>query len=110
MDYKAPTGAPPEWGNNGGQQHPQQLYQGNGTEGDRGMFGHHQQQQYGGGYPPQQGYYQQPQQGYYQQPQQGYYQQQQPVYVQQQGRSSSDGCLTGCLAALCVCCTLDMLF
>ena len=33
------------------------------------------------------------------------------MYVQQQPRSGgNDSCLMGCLAALCVCCTLDMLF
>ena len=32
------------------------------------------------------------------------------MYVQQQPRSGgNDSCLMGCLAALCVCCTLDML-
>ena len=55
--------------------------------------------------PPQGGYYQQQPGGG------GYYQQQQqPMYVQQQPRSGgNDSCLMGCLAALCVCCTLDML-
>lgn len=59
------------------------------------------------------GYYQQgpPQGGYYQgPPPQGYYPQQQPVYVQQQRGLNSDGCLMGCLAALCACCVLDAIF
>ncbi|KAL6944691.1 hypothetical protein ACO0RG_001436 [Hanseniaspora osmophila] len=65
---------------------------------------------------PQQGYQQQgyPQQGYPQQgyQQQGYYQQQQqPMYVQQpKPTNNNQDCLTACLAAMCVCCTLDMLF
>ncbi|CCC71858.1 hypothetical protein NCAS_0I01900 [Naumovozyma castellii] len=73
------------------------------------------------GYPPQQQqppqYYQQPPQQQYYQPQQQpqYYQQQQqpqpqPVYVQQQApQRGNEDCLTGCLAGLCICCTLDML-
>ncbi|CAL9735338.1 hypothetical protein MOSE0_H03620 [Monosporozyma servazzii] len=69
------------------------------------------------GYPPQQQqppYYQQQQQPqYYQQQQQPqYYQQQpqQPIYVQQQApQRGNDDCMTACLAAMCICCTLDML-
>ena len=108
--FDKPAGAPPNYGNQN--QNTQQPNYSNQTQ-DRGMFSHNQ---------PQQGYYQQPQQGYYQQPptgqyyqqqQQPYYQpqQQQPMYVQQQPRSGgNESCLMGCLAALCVCCTLDMLF
>ena len=72
------------------------------------------------GYPPQQQqqYYQAPPQQqpqYYQQPQPQYYQHQpapqQPIYVQQQApQRGNEDCLTGCLAAMCLCCTLDMLF
>lgn len=66
---------------------------------------------------PEQNYYApppQPQQMYYNQPPlqqpQGYYQQQ-PIYVQQQPPSrNNDDCLTACLAGLCICCTLDLLF
>ena len=98
MDYKAPTGPPPEWN----QQQPQQAHM-NYQQQDRGMFSGGQQ----GGYyqqgPPQGGYYQGP-------PPQGYYPQQQPVYVQQQRGLNSDGCLMGCLAALCACCVLDAIF
>ena len=78
-----------------------------------------QQQQYYQQQPQQQpGYYNQQgynQQGYNQQGynQQGYNQQgqQQPVYVQQQPpKKGNEGCMTACLAALCICCTMDMLF
>ncbi|EEU04953.1 YDL012C-like protein [Saccharomyces cerevisiae JAY291] len=77
----------------------------------RGYAPSQSQQNY---YPPQQQqqqYQQQPQ--YYQQQQPQYYQQhpQQPIYVQQQPASSgNEDCLAGCLAGLCLCCTLDMLF
>lgn len=98
MSYQAPQGPPPGQGNQN-----QSYYQG-----EKGNM--YQQQ-------PQQGYYQQqqpPQQYYQQQPQQGYYQQQQPqpVYVQQQQpqQGRNDDCCMACLAALCVCCTLDALF
>ncbi|AMD19081.1 HBR180Wp [Eremothecium sinecaudum] len=89
--------------------------------------------------PPNAGYVQPPYQGdskgygyqdppYYQQSHQGYYQggappppgggyyggnpyQQNPVYVQQQPQSNSyNSCLGACLAGMCLCCTLDMLF
>ncbi|CAI4998214.1 CFC_HP_G0099550.mRNA.1.CDS.1 [Saccharomyces cerevisiae] len=77
---------------------------------------YYQQQQHPGYY-NQQGYNQQGynQQGYNQQGynQQGYNQQghQQPVYVQQQPpQRGNEGCLAACLAALCICCTMDMLF
>lgn len=112
-NYDPPTGAPPNWsaqGNGasaGGGYQAQSQPQYNQQTQDRGYGGG-----YGGGY--QQGYQQQgyQQQGY---PQQGGYYNappQQPMYVQQQRPSGggSEGCLMGCLAALCVCCTLDMLF
>ncbi|QLQ80347.1 hypothetical protein HG537_0D03480 [Torulaspora globosa] len=82
---------------------------GHGASNERGVFSQP---------PPQQQYYQQyPQPQYQQQPQYPqYYQQQpphqqQPIYVQQQPpRSGNEDCLTACLAALCICCTLDLLF
>ncbi|KAK9458497.1 uncharacterized protein V1516DRAFT_682580 [Lipomyces oligophaga] len=103
-NYGPPSGPPPGMNSDRGYpSQPQQAYGGQG--------GYYPQQQQGGYYngPPQGGYYNGPQQGY---PQQGYQGQQQPntVYVQQQPqRSDSDGCLMGCCAALCVCCTLDAL-
>lgn len=121
QEYQAPTGAPPSWsqsqsqsapgGHSGGGYVPQQQPAYNSQNQDRG-FGHHQQGYGGppqgyGGYPPQ-GYGHQ--QGYPPQGQ-GYYQQQQPMYVQQQrGGGGGESCLMGCLGALCICCTLDMLF
>lgn len=113
-EYNPPTGAPPNWS-----QQPQdhQNYSGyapqaqpayNQQTQDRGFGGYHQQ-----GYqpPPPQGYYQQPGQ-YGAPPQGGYYQAQpqQPMYVQQQKTSDNSSCLMGCLAAMCLCCTLDMIF
>ncbi|SMN22924.1 similar to Saccharomyces cerevisiae YBR016W Tail-anchored plasma membrane protein containing a conserved CYSTM module [Maudiozyma saulgeensis] len=71
-----------------------------------------QHQQNRGYQPQQQQQYQQPPQ-YYQQPQQPqYYQQpQQPIYVQQQPpQRGNDDCLTACLAAMCVCLTLNVIF
>lgn len=122
--YDPPTGAPPNWsGQDGGhtaaagggggytaQSQPQYNQQ---TQ-DRGYGGGG----YGGGYQQQgyqqQGYQQGYQQGGYPPQQGGYYnaQPQQPMYVQQQRPSGDAGgsCLMACLAALCVCCTLDMLF
>ena len=107
QEYQAPTGAPPSWNQanltSGGGYVPQQQPAYTPNDQDRGFggFGGHHQQGYGGGY--QQGGY--PPQG------QGYYQQQQPMYVQQQQRGGgSEGCLMACLGALCICCTLDMLF
>ncbi|CAD6608728.1 XXYS1_4_G0045470.mRNA.1.CDS.1 [Saccharomyces cerevisiae] len=80
----------------------------------RGYAPSQSQQNY---YPPQQQQqYHQQQPQYYQQQQPQYYQQhpqhpQQPIYVQQQPASSgNEDCLAGCLAGLCLCCTLDMLF
>ncbi|KAK6197434.1 uncharacterized protein RJT21DRAFT_3527 [Scheffersomyces amazonensis] len=112
-EYNPPTGAPPNWGNEGGQQGyvPQAQPSYNTQQQDRGYGGYQQQQGYGGGYPPQQGYggYPPQQQGYGGPPPGGYYQQQQPVYVQQQPQRD-DSCLMACLGALCICCTLDMLF
>ncbi|CAB4257184.1 similar to Saccharomyces cerevisiae YBR016W Tail-anchored plasma membrane protein containing a conserved CYSTM module [Maudiozyma barnettii] len=74
---------------------------------------HYQQQQNRGYQPQQQQQYQQPPQ-YYQQPQQPqYYQQQpqQPIYVQQQApQRGNDDCLAACLAAMCVCLTLNVIF
>ncbi|KAH3675664.1 hypothetical protein WICMUC_002581 [Wickerhamomyces mucosus] len=95
QQYNAPSGPPPG------------HFQGNS---DRGYYQQPQQNQY---YqqPPQQAYYQQ--QGGYAPPQQGYYQQQQqPVYVQQppQQNNNSGDCLTICLASLCCCLTMDLLF
>lgn len=121
--YAPPTGAPPNWSesnnaSSGGYVPQAQPAYGQQNQ-DRG-WGGDQQQGYGGGY--QQGYAQQgyPQQGYAQQgyaqqgyPQQGgyYQQQQQPMYVQQKHSSGAgQSCLMGCLAALCVCCTLDAIF
>jgi len=108
-EYQPPTGAPPNWSNNdlsGYSPAPAAPAYSSQTQ-DRGWGGGHHYQQQGYQQYPQQGY----QQGY---PQQGggYYAQQQPVYVQQQHPSGGggEGCLMGCLAALCVCCTLDMLF
>lgn len=55
--------------------------------------------------PPPQGGYGYPQGG-------GYYQQQpqQQYYVQQKRSSGNENCLMACLAGMCICCTLDMLF
>ena len=116
--YAPPTGAPPNWSesnnaSSGGYVPQAQPAYGQQNQ-DRG-WGGGQHQGYGGGYQqgyPQQGYSQQgyPQQGY---PQQGgyYQQQQQPMYVQQKHSSGGgQSCLMGCLAALCVCCTLDAIF
>lgn len=110
-DYAPPTGAPPNWSNNNQGYVPQAQPSYNNQQQDRGYHQQGYQQQGYGAPPPQQGY------GGYQQgygappPQQGYYQQQQqPMYVQQQKTSNNEGCLMACLAALCVCCTLDMLF
>jgi hypothetical protein len=129
-EYIPPTGAPPSWAQDQSGQGaksssgyvPQAQPSYNAHDQDRGYGGQggqggYQQQGYGG-YPPaapQQlgygGYPQQQQQGYPPQ-QQGYYQQQQqPMYVQQKlSGTLNQGCLMGCLAALCLCCTLDMLF
>ena len=69
------------------------------------------------GFPPQQGQYYQPQPQYQQQQQQQYYPYQnqqhpsQPMYVQQAPpQRGNNDCLTACLATMCLCCTLDMLF
>lgn len=120
QEYQAPTGAPPSWNQggltSGGGYVPQQQPAYTPNDQDRGIggFGGHHQQGYGGGYqqggyPPQGGYGGHPQGGYPPQGQ-GYYQQQQPMYVQQQRGGGSEGCLMACLGALCICCTLDMLF
>ncbi|CUM64639.1 uncharacterized protein PRCAT00002248001 [Priceomyces carsonii] len=139
-NYAPPTGAPPNWSSSNSGSKTQSGYvpqaepsYANHSDhathsGDNRGFGG-SNQGYGGGY--QQGGYQQggyqhggyqqggyPQQGgYYQQggyPQQGGYQQggyqQQPMYVQQNRSSGTEGCLAACLAAMCICCTLDMLF
>lgn len=112
QEYNPPTGKPPSWDSNGNSSNqggyvPQaQPSYGPGTQ-DRGYQPQYQQQ---GAYPPQQGGYYQQQQGYPPPQQGGYYQQQQPVYVQQQRTLNNDGCLMACLAALCICCTLDVLF
>ncbi|RLV90501.1 hypothetical protein JA1_004537 [Spathaspora sp. JA1] len=106
-EYVPPTGAPPNWSQGNAGYVPQQQPSYNPQTQDRG---YHQQPGYGAP-PPQQGYYQQPGYGA-PPPQQGYYQQpsQQPMYVQQQTSSKNDTCLMACLAALCVCYTLDVLF
>ncbi|KAL6451276.1 hypothetical protein SBY92_002615 [Candida maltosa Xu316] len=111
--FDKPSGPPPNYGNNANQSSyvPQSQPQYSQQTQDRGFLGGNHQQQGYNAYPPQgQQYYQQgpPQQGGYYQQQQHY---QQPMYVQQQPRSGgTESCLMGCLAALCVCCTLDMLF
>lgn len=122
QEYQAPTGAPPSWNQanltSGGGYVPQQQPAYTPNDQDRGFggFGGHHQQGYGGGYqqggyPPQGGYGGGYPQGGYPPQGQGYYQQQQPMYVQQQQRGGgSEGCLMACLGALCICCTLDMLF
>ncbi|RLV82571.1 hypothetical protein JA9_003808 [Meyerozyma sp. JA9] len=120
QEYEAPTGAPPSWnqGNStsGGGYVPQQQPAYTPNDQDRGFggFGGHQQGYGGGyqqgGYPPQGGYGGGYPQGGYPPQGQGYYQQQQPMYVQQQRGGGSEGCLMACLGALCICCTLDMLF
>ena len=132
-----PKGPPPTWaesqsGQDGGyvpQAQPSYTPQNQ----DRGYFQSHPGAQQGGypqggyhqgGYPqggyPQGGY---PHQGYqqgpnpyggyggYPHPQQGgYYQGQQPMYVQQNPGGGGESWLWACLGALCICCTLDMLF
>lgn len=119
--YDPPTGAPPNWsqGNNssGGYVPQAQPAYGQQTQ-DRGWGGNGGHQAYGQQGYGQQGYGQQGygQQGYGQQgygQQGGYYQQQpqQPMYVQQQSSSGGgQSCLMGCLAAMCLCCTLDAIF
>lgn len=129
-EYVPPTGPPPSWNHGGSDKGyvPQAQPAYSAQEQDRGFFGGssgHQggyNQGYGqqgyGGY-GQQGYGGYGQQGYGQhggyQPgygqQGGYYQQQQPMYVQQQRDSGgAESCLLACLGAMCICCTLDMLF
>ncbi|KAI5967152.1 hypothetical protein CANMA_003209 [Candida margitis] len=115
--YNAPQGPPPSFnqsqgasGSAGGSYVPQSQPQYNADTQDRG-FGYHQQQGYGQGPPPNAYYQQQPGYGGGGYPQQGgYYPQQQPMYVQQQRSSNNQDCLLACLAALCVCCTLDAIF
>ncbi|CAI5759945.1 unnamed protein product [Candida verbasci] len=107
--FNAPEGAPPTYNTNQNHQNsyvPQQQPSYNAQTQDRGFLGH--QQGYGQPPPPQNygGY----QQGGYQQYPQYYQQQQQPMYVQQQRTSNNESCLMACLAAICICCTLDMLF
>ncbi|KAI5958738.1 TNA1 [Candida pseudojiufengensis] len=109
--YNTPEGPPPGFNqgyNQQGSSHiPPSQPSYNFQDQDRGFGYHNQQQGYGQG-PPPQGYgYGQPQ--YVPQPQ-GYYQQQQPMYVQQQRSSNNEDCLMACLAAMCICCTLDMIF
>ncbi|KAM9940053.1 hypothetical protein OXX80_000480 [Metschnikowia pulcherrima] len=113
--YNPPTGPPPSWDAKNAEaphgapptnvsrgyappQQPnyqQQAYQQGYNQGGYGQGGYSQ-----GGYqqgPPQGGYYQQ--------------QPQQPYYVQQQKPSNNNSnCLMGCLAAMCLCCTLDAIF
>ncbi|RCK65802.1 hypothetical protein Cantr_01623 [Candida viswanathii] len=112
--FDKPSGPPPNYGNQNQSKSSNYVPQAQPNYSlqtqDRGMFHSNQPQQgYYQQHPPQQGYYQQgpPQGQYYQQPQY----QQQPMYVQQQPRNDgNETCLMACLAALCVCCTLDMLF
>ncbi|RKP28927.1 hypothetical protein METBISCDRAFT_28661 [Metschnikowia bicuspidata] len=112
MTYNPPTGPPLNWDNkNAGQGGPygneargyapqpqpnynHQNYGGNNHSGPGGPPGGYFQQ---GPPPPQGGYYQQ-------QPQQQYYVQQQPK------KDNNSNCLMGCLAAMCLCCTLDAIF
>ncbi|KAI5950687.1 hypothetical protein KGF57_004235 [Candida theae] len=105
--YNPPQGPPPSHspGGAGGSYVPQSQPQYSAATQDRG-FGYHQQQGYGQG-PPPNAYYQQ-QQAY--PPQGGYYPQQQPMYVQQQRTNNNNDCLMACLAAMCICCTLDAIF
>lgn len=110
QEYNPPTGQPPSWSQATGGGNSGYIPQA------QPSYGHQDQQRGYGGY-PQQGYPQQHQGGYYQQQgyppqqQQGYYQQQQPMYVQQQRQGGgSEGCLLGCLAAMCMCCALDAIF
>lgn len=118
QEYAPPTGAPPNWSSsNNDSGHGGYVPQGQPAYSQQTQlrgYGGHQQQGYQQGY-PQQGYQQgYQQQGYQQQgypPQQGgYYQQQQPMYVQQKPQSNNNSCLMGCLAAMCLCCTLDAIF
>lgn len=114
--YNPPQGPPPTFsqsegvsGGAGGSYVPQSQPQYNADTQDR-AFGYHQQQGYGQGPPPNAYYQQQPGYGGGYPQQGGYYQQQQPMYVQQQRSSNNQDCLLACLAALCVCCTLDAIF
>lgn len=113
MSYNPPTGPPLNWNNkNAGQGSPY----GNEARGYAPQpQPNYNQQNYGGwnnqyGPPgPPGGYYQQgspaPQGGYtQQQPQPQYYVQQQPK------KDNNSNCLMGCLAAMCLCCTLDAIF
>ncbi|PIA16042.1 hypothetical protein COEREDRAFT_81492 [Coemansia reversa NRRL 1564] len=92
-----------------GSGYPQQSH----YQEQRGIFS--QQSQQAGYYPQQQGgYYPQQQGGYYPQQQGGYYAPapQAVTYstYPQQNRGSNHGFMTGCLAAMCACCCLDMIF
>ncbi|KAI5956173.1 hypothetical protein KGF54_000648 [Candida jiufengensis] len=121
--FNTPEGPPPTFNQSQSSQPPQNKSsnyvpqpqpQYNHQQQDRafGFNNHHQQQGYGQG-PPPNAYYQHQQPHYGQQyghPPQGYYPQQQPMYVQQQKSSNNSDCLMGCLAAMCICCTLDMMF
>lgn len=124
-NYNPPTGPPPNWSDSKGQTNNNNASAGGQGETSRGyappLQPQYQQQGYGGYQQggQQGGYYQQqgpPQGGYYQQQGQqqgGYYQQQpqQQYYVQQKkSGGGSEGCLMGCLAAMCLCCTLDAIF
>lgn len=120
-NYNPPTGAPPNWDAKA----PSHPPPGSNGQLSRGYVpplqpNYQQQQGYGqggynqgynqGGYG---GYQQGPPQGYQQGPPQGGYYQQQPqqqYYVQQKKSNNNEGCLMGCLAALCMCCALDAIF
>ncbi|CCE92018.1 uncharacterized protein TDEL_0D04340 [Torulaspora delbrueckii] len=105
--YNRPNIPPPGHGKTAGAPNGQYVE----TQNERGFFSGNQQQPQ---YYQQQQYQQQqyPPQQYPQYYQQGPPQhQQQPIYVQQQPpKSGNQDCLTACLAAMCICCTLDMLF
>ncbi|CAK9441510.1 uncharacterized protein LODBEIA_P53780 [Lodderomyces beijingensis] len=111
--FNSPEGPPPNFQQSQQQNSsyvPQAQPSYNNQTQDRGMFSSnqpHYQQGYGQGPPPNAYYQHQPQYGgggHY------YPQQQQPMYVQQQRTDNNNDCLMACLAAMCICCTLDMIF
>ncbi|KAI5958739.1 uncharacterized protein KGF55_005738 [Candida pseudojiufengensis] len=122
--FNTPDGPPPAFSqsqnqssnqNHGNSSYVPQAQPSYNTQQQDRAFGYHHnqpQQGYGQGPPPNAYYQHQPGYGQppYGHPPQGYYQQQQPMYVQQQKSSNNNDCLMACLAAMCVCCTLDMIF
>ncbi|KAF3988391.1 hypothetical protein FT663_00832 [Candidozyma haemuli var. vulneris] len=136
MSYNPPTGPPPNWADSksapvtdeaagqSGQgasrgyaaqsqpEYQQRGYGGGPPQQQQGYGGYPQQGYGGGGYQQQPGYGGPPPQGYGYPQGGGYYQQQpqQQYYVQQKRSSGNESCLMACLAGLCICCTLDMLF